>query len=349
MNRLFRAWVGGLLPPGGPLRDRRAPRPPAGRGPRPAERAVPDPGRLREAFLWSERRRADQDGPGLRCTATPTRSTRGWPGKHVELLFAPFDLDRVEVRLAGRPAGAAVPFAVGQAPPPQGPPPRRPAPRRARPHRDRLPRRPRRQPRRGPERAGLLPVSRRQQAGAGKQGRRKETAVTDAPRDPGPGPHRGRGGPLPEPRHPRRPGPRPARRRLRAHRRAGARRGRPAQLLAQVGRWLAAALAAGQLGCDDGTDPAGAVSGAWLFISDARSTAAALARDLGQARAAARRRPRRAGRREGLLMINAVVTRFGLARMPFGRDLPRPGCTGTATAARPPPGSPGPCPPGPSA
>jgi hypothetical protein len=49
------------------------------------------------------------------------------------------------------------------------------------------------------------------------------------------------------------------------------------QLLAQVGRWLAAALAAGQLGC------AGAVSGAWLFISDARSTAAALARDLGQA------------------------------------------------------------------
>ncbi|HEY4751977.1 MAG TPA: hypothetical protein VIH37_01755, partial [Candidatus Limnocylindrales bacterium] len=55
------------------------------------------------------------------------------------------------------------------------------------------------------------------------------------------------------------------------------------QLLAQVGRWLAAALAAGQLGCDDGTDPAGAVSGAWLFISDARSTAAALARDLGQA------------------------------------------------------------------
>lgn len=53
------------------------------------------------------------------------------------------------------------------------------------------------------------------------------------------------------------------------------------QLLAQVGRWLAAALAAGRLGCDDGTDPAGAVSGAWLFLSDARASAAALARDLG--------------------------------------------------------------------
>jgi hypothetical protein len=55
------------------------------------------------------------------------------------------------------------------------------------------------------------------------------------------------------------------------------------QLLAQVGRWLAAALAAGRLGCDDGTDPAAAVSGAWLFISDARSAAAALERDLGNA------------------------------------------------------------------
>jgi hypothetical protein len=55
------------------------------------------------------------------------------------------------------------------------------------------------------------------------------------------------------------------------------------QLLAQVGRWLAAALAAGRLGCDDGTEPAAAVSGAWLFISDARNSAAALARDLDRA------------------------------------------------------------------
>ena len=55
------------------------------------------------------------------------------------------------------------------------------------------------------------------------------------------------------------------------------------QLLGQVSRWLAAALAGGRLGCDDGTDPALAVSGAWLFISDARGSAAALARDLSQA------------------------------------------------------------------
>jgi hypothetical protein len=55
------------------------------------------------------------------------------------------------------------------------------------------------------------------------------------------------------------------------------------QLLAQVGRWLAAALASGKLGCDDGTDPVAAVSGAWMFMSDARSAATALARDLEQA------------------------------------------------------------------
>ena len=55
------------------------------------------------------------------------------------------------------------------------------------------------------------------------------------------------------------------------------------QLLSQVGRWLAAALAAGRLGCDDGTEPAAAVSGAWLFLSDARACAAALARDLDSA------------------------------------------------------------------
>jgi hypothetical protein len=68
------------------------------------------------------------------------------------------------------------------------------------------------------------------------------------------------------------------------------------QLLGQVGRWLAAALAAGRLGCDDGTDPAAAVSGTWLFISDARGSAAALARDLEQAQqqlAAVSRQPSR--------------------------------------------------------
>jgi hypothetical protein len=74
------------------------------------------------------------------------------------------------------------------------------------------------------------------------------------------------------------------------------------QLLAQVGRWLASALASGRLGCDDGTDPVAAVSGAWMFISDARSAASALARDLGNAQqqlSAVHGSPREAGEDAG--------------------------------------------------
>ena len=54
-------------------------------------------------------------------------------------------------------------------------------------------------------------------------------------------------------------------------------------LLTQVGHWLTATLDAGQLGSDDGTDPAGTVGAARAFLADARGTAAALARDLGRA------------------------------------------------------------------
>jgi hypothetical protein len=56
------------------------------------------------------------------------------------------------------------------------------------------------------------------------------------------------------------------------------------QLLAQAGRWLASALAAGRLGCDDGASPAAAVGGARLHLSGARASAAALAGDLDSAR-----------------------------------------------------------------
>ncbi len=55
------------------------------------------------------------------------------------------------------------------------------------------------------------------------------------------------------------------------------------QQLGQVGPWLASAFAAGRLGCDDGADPAAAIGGARLFLDGARASAAALARDLGDA------------------------------------------------------------------
>lgn len=58
---------------------------------------------------------------------------------------------------------------------------------------------------------------------------------------------------------------------------------RLAYLLAQVGHWLDAALGAGQLGCDDGTDPAGAVRTARAFLGSARGSATALALALARA------------------------------------------------------------------
>jgi hypothetical protein len=55
------------------------------------------------------------------------------------------------------------------------------------------------------------------------------------------------------------------------------------QLLTQIGTWLDQALAARQLGHDLGKDPAGAIDAAAIFLSDARTSAAALAGDLSAA------------------------------------------------------------------
>jgi malonyl CoA-acyl carrier protein transacylase len=55
------------------------------------------------------------------------------------------------------------------------------------------------------------------------------------------------------------------------------------QLLTQLERWLARALAAGRLGHDLGEDPALAIDAAAVFLSDARASASALAGDLNAA------------------------------------------------------------------
>jgi putative transposase len=112
MNRLFQAWV--------ETEYHQAVHSETGEEPiarwaraSPAERAVPDPGRLREAFLWSERRRAAKTA--LVSLHGNSYQVDAWlAGKYVELVFDPFDLDRVEVRLAGKPAGTAVPFTVSR-------------------------------------------------------------------------------------------------------------------------------------------------------------------------------------------------------------------------------------------
>jgi putative transposase len=79
----------------------------------PAERAVPDPAALREAFLWSERRKVTKTA--LVSLHGNSYQVDAWlAGKYVELVFDPFALGQVEVRAGGRPAGTAVPFTVSR-------------------------------------------------------------------------------------------------------------------------------------------------------------------------------------------------------------------------------------------
>ena len=75
--------------------------------------ALPAPEALTEAFLWEEHRRV---------TKTATVSLHGnsyevdpaLVGRKVELVFDPFDLTRIEVRLAGAPMGLAIPHHIGR-------------------------------------------------------------------------------------------------------------------------------------------------------------------------------------------------------------------------------------------
>jgi putative transposase len=112
MNRLFRAWLETAYHQAVHSETRQAP------GARwekaaPAERAVPEPALLREAFLWSERRKADKTAL-VRLHGNVYQVDAWLAGRVVELLFDPFDLDRLEVRLGGKPAGTAVPFVMGR-------------------------------------------------------------------------------------------------------------------------------------------------------------------------------------------------------------------------------------------
>lgn len=74
---------------------------------------LPTPAALTEAFLWEERRTVTK-------TATVSLHSNTYQvdpmltGRKVELVFDPFDLTTVEVRLDGVPRGTAVPHRVGR-------------------------------------------------------------------------------------------------------------------------------------------------------------------------------------------------------------------------------------------
>ena len=103
MNRLFQAWTETVY--------HRAVHSETGQAPAarwekasPQERAVPEPALLREAFLWSERRKADKTAL-VRMHGNVYQVDAWLAGRTLELVFDPFDLDRIEVRPAGRPPG----------------------------------------------------------------------------------------------------------------------------------------------------------------------------------------------------------------------------------------------------
>ena len=110
LNTLFTAWVETVYhravhsETGQPPLERYSAGPPA---------RHPAPGELREAFLWSERRKV---------TKTATVSLHGnayqvdplLAGMHVELLFDPFDMTAIEVRHDGAAAGTAIPHVISR-------------------------------------------------------------------------------------------------------------------------------------------------------------------------------------------------------------------------------------------
>jgi putative transposase len=75
--------------------------------------AQPTPAQLREAFLWAEDRL-------VRKTATVSLFGNAYEvdpflvGRHVELVFDPFDLTHIEVRHNGKPFGLATPQDIGR-------------------------------------------------------------------------------------------------------------------------------------------------------------------------------------------------------------------------------------------
>jgi len=110
LNRLFAAWVEQVYHQ---TVHSETGQPPLQRwragGPFP----LPAPAALAEAFLWEEHRTV---------TKTATVSLHGnayqvdpaLVGRRVELVFDPFDLTTIEVRLGGAPKGLAIPHRIGR-------------------------------------------------------------------------------------------------------------------------------------------------------------------------------------------------------------------------------------------
>ena len=72
-----------------------------------------DPALLRDAFLWSEKRKVNKVA-GCSLFGNEYEVDPALVGQQIELVFSPFDLTDIEVRFQGRPMGKAVPRRIGR-------------------------------------------------------------------------------------------------------------------------------------------------------------------------------------------------------------------------------------------
>jgi putative transposase len=113
LNRLFTAWAETVYHARVHSETGQAPLQRWADGWAAAPPPLPEPARLHEAFLWSERRT-------VRKTATVALHGNTYQvdpslaGRKIELIFDPFDLTSIEVRWQGTPAGQAIPHVIGR-------------------------------------------------------------------------------------------------------------------------------------------------------------------------------------------------------------------------------------------
>jgi putative transposase len=128
LNRLFAAWAETVYHRAVHSETRQAPieRWSAG-GPF----ALPTPAALTEAFLWEERRTVAKTAT-VSLHGNTYQVDPALVGRRIELVFDPFELATIEVRLGGAPKGLAIPHRIGrhshpkarpETPPPTPPPP----------------------------------------------------------------------------------------------------------------------------------------------------------------------------------------------------------------------------------
>jgi putative transposase len=124
LNRLLEAWVRTVYHARVHSETGQAPK---ARWDAAGPQFIPDRGRLRHAFAWSEVRL-------VRKTATVSLEGNDYSvdpflvGRKVELVFDPFDMTEIDVYWQGRKAGRAVPQVIGRHSHPKAPPDEDPEP-----------------------------------------------------------------------------------------------------------------------------------------------------------------------------------------------------------------------------